>query len=69
MYQSRLCEYLSRKFLPPFWEAIRKIFGREKFATIAQPDNWLYLAVGQVERSDTQPAASALGQINFQKGQ
>ena len=37
--------------------------------TIAQPDNWLYLAVGRVERSVTQPAASALGQSNFQNGQ
>ena len=35
---------------------------------IAQPDNWLYLAVGQVERSVTQPSASALGQSNFQNG-
>ena len=33
--------------------------------TIAQPDSWLYLAVGQVERSVTQPSASALGQSNF----
>ena len=32
---------------------------------IAQPDNRLYLAVGHVERSVTQPAASALGQSNF----
>ena len=32
---------------------------------IAQPDNWLYLVVGQVERSVTQPAAGALGQSNF----
>ena len=32
---------------------------------IVQPDNWLYLAVGQVKRSVTQPAASALGQSNF----
>lgn len=31
----------------------------------AQPDNWLCLAVGQVERSVIQPAASALGQSNF----
>ena len=35
---------------------------------IAQPDNWIYLAVGQVERSVAQPAASALGQGNFQNG-
>ena len=33
---------------------------------ITQPDNWLYLVVVQVERSVTQPAASALGQSNFQ---
>ena len=34
---------------------------------ITQPDNnWLYLAVGEVERSVTHLAASALGQSNFQ---